>query len=379
LSRSRSIPVVTARQAAALRLARQHLRAREPATVAAVASDVCGIQAQVASAAELALWSRSPGLTRAGVHDALWKHRTLVKTSAMRGTLHLLAADELALYVAAFAGSRVRRNLGIMARYGVTRREASAVKEAALDALAAGPLSRAALAQAVLGRVEVNARARRWFEESWWGVARQAVVEGLLCYGPDEGREAALVRVDRWLGPQAPVAESQARALLLRRYLRAHGPATLRDFAKWSGLAMVDARVVWQHGIDDMQEVSVEGKPAFLLLDDFESIAEPLPPDAEVRLLPSFDPYLLAHADVGHFLAPEHYKRVYKGAGWLAPVVLHGGRVVATWSYARRSGRLEVEVAAFGTLSKPVRGLIVVEAADLGRFFGLPGRLSRVN
>src|ERR687895_138756 len=60
-----------------------------------------GIQAQLTSAAEMALWARVDGLTWEDVQSALWRDRTLVKTWAMRGTLHLLSARDLPLYVAA--------------------------------------------------------------------------------------------------------------------------------------------------------------------------------------------------------------------------------------------------------------------------------------
>jgi hypothetical protein len=60
-----------------------------------------GIQAQVFSAAELALWARTEGLAREAIQAALWQEHSLIKTWAMRGTLHLLATSELPLYVAA--------------------------------------------------------------------------------------------------------------------------------------------------------------------------------------------------------------------------------------------------------------------------------------
>ena len=65
------------------------------------ATRIGGIQAQVLSAAELALWARAEGLSREDVQRALWQERTLVKTWAMRGTLHLMAAADLPLYAAA--------------------------------------------------------------------------------------------------------------------------------------------------------------------------------------------------------------------------------------------------------------------------------------
>src|SRR6266487_3754479 len=79
-----------------------------------------GIQAQVMSAAELALGARVDGLTPRDVQSALWQERTLVKTWAMRGTLHLIAASELPLYVAARSLYETRNWLNYFAYYGIT-------------------------------------------------------------------------------------------------------------------------------------------------------------------------------------------------------------------------------------------------------------------
>src|SRR5215472_7786817 len=98
-------------QAAAWRASRYHLDRRAPAgRMLAVASRLCGLHAQVMSSAELTVWVRVERLDRDAVQHALWKDRTLVKTWAMRGTLHLLPSDELAVWHAAIGTSRRYRS-----------------------------------------------------------------------------------------------------------------------------------------------------------------------------------------------------------------------------------------------------------------------------
>src|ERR1035438_4743592 len=83
-------------RAAAWRTRRHHLVERAPASsMLAVARRLCGLHAQLMSSAELTLWARVEDLDRRAVARALWEDRTLVKSWAMRGTLHLLPADEL--------------------------------------------------------------------------------------------------------------------------------------------------------------------------------------------------------------------------------------------------------------------------------------------
>jgi Winged helix DNA-binding domain len=92
---------VTPTQAMRWRLRQQHLIEPAPDLVA-TASRLCGVHAQVASASTMIVGNRTSSFTAADLDDALWRKRTLVKSSGMRGTLHLFPAAELPLWVAAF-------------------------------------------------------------------------------------------------------------------------------------------------------------------------------------------------------------------------------------------------------------------------------------
>ena len=95
-------PRLTWDQALAWRLARHRLVGRAaPADLIRLVGELAGVHAQVKSSAELSLWARIDGLDRAAVERALWTDRTLVKLWAMRGTLHLLPADDLDVWLAA--------------------------------------------------------------------------------------------------------------------------------------------------------------------------------------------------------------------------------------------------------------------------------------
>jgi hypothetical protein len=87
-------------------------------------------------------------------------------------------------------------------------------------------------------------------------------------------------------------------------------------------------------------------------------------------LLPSFDPYLLAHASKKHLVVDEHYKKIYRQAGWITPVVLRDGRVAGIWETSQRAQGITVNVDLFETLSRPLRAKLEEEAANLGQFLG---------
>jgi Winged helix DNA-binding domain len=346
------------------RLRRQHLRDAVAADPVTLCRDVCGVQAQVMSAAYLQLLARNPGIRRAEIDGALWQSRALVKTSLMRQTLHLIPSDEFSTYIAAVRTSRLAGALRVMARFGVTREEADALTVAILDTLSRGPLGRAAIRAAV--RPRASRRVRAWMEKVW-SILRLPVAEGLVCYGPGEGNEVNFIRVDQWLPDPEPISELEAQCRLLRNYLRAYGPATVNDFSHWAGIPVRDAHPIFDHLKHELVRVGDAG--GWILARDRQALNTSSKSQGAVKLLPSFDPFLLAHSRKGHLVEERHYKRVYRNQGWISPVILLDGKVVGTWSHSFRGSKLVVELDAFGKLSRAMRAGVESEAASLARFF----------
>ena len=289
---------------------------------------MCGAQAQVMTAAYLQLWTRNHALTRAEIENALWTTRTLVKTSLMRQTLHLIPTDEFPTYIAALNPCRVAQALSVMARCGISPEEGHAITPMIMEALSAGPLRRPDIAAAV--RPKVSKRVRFWMENSW-SMIRIPVAEGNICYGRGEGNEIVFIRTDQWL-PKAlrksiPVQEAQCE--LLRKYLRAYGPATITDFAHWAGLSMAEVKKLPALLETELAEIPDAKKGTMLLREDVAVLEESSREEKSVRLLPLFDPYLLAHREKDHLLSTQHYKRVYRNQGWISPVVLVDGVIAA--------------------------------------------------
>ena len=207
-----------------------------------------------------------------------------------------------------------------------------------------------------------------------WSASRPAIVEGLICYGPPRGSEVTLVRTDQWLPPQPNPTEETAKRAILRRFLAAYGPATVRDFSKWSGIGAAEAKQAWDGAAAELQTVTVDGATASILKSDVDALAGSRLDDRSVRLLPAFDPLLLAHAAKDHLVESRFYKRVYRNQGWLSPVVLAGGRIVAVWFASTKSGAVDIEIQPFARLSPATRAAIIEEAEALGRFLDAPCR-----
>ncbi|PYV13351.1 MAG: hypothetical protein DMG21_21155 [Acidobacteria bacterium] len=361
---------------AGFRLARHHLAGKARAAPSAICRDVCGIQAQVMSAAALALWARNHQLARAEIQSALWESRTLVKTGLMRGTLHLVAAEDFPVYIAALRSSRVRQTLQIMARYGVSEKEARAAGDAVIEMLRAGPLTKQELTERVLALGIASKKARRWFELSSWGVGRMPIVEGRVCYGPARGQDVTLIRTDRWLPEHKPVSEQEGQRIFLRRYLGAYGPADARDFSKWSGLSASEVRSLWLSLESELVAVNADGRQGFMLREDADALGDSDFCGGVLRLLPNFDAYLLGHLNKDHLLDARHYKRVYRNQGWISPTILLDGKIIGTWSYAPRAKTTIFTIQPFEALSKAVHTKIEEETRSLANFLQTPLKIA---
>jgi hypothetical protein len=323
----------------ARRLARSHLVRPAPLErLARVVRDVCGVHAQVASSAELQLETRVAGVD---VRAELWERRSLVKSYGPRGTLHLLARDEVALWAAA-------NEWGVepwYERHGFTRRKAGAILASVGRALDGRALTREELAAEVGRR---DPRVRELLGSGWSHLLGPAAARGLLCFGPPRGARVTFVRADEWLGgwderdPEASMLE------VVRRFVRAYGPTTHAELADWLARRPGQARALL--GRLELDEVDVEGTRRWVLAGDTEPDGE----DAVLRLLPQYDVYVVGSRPRERLMSPAARERVYsfrrgvyEGAVALA-TVLHHGRVAGLWE--RKAGRVAVE--AFERLPK---------------------------
>jgi hypothetical protein len=350
------------------RLRAQVLTGVRPTDPVEAVCRVGALQAQDPRALRLAIRARTTGVDARAVQRVLAEPGRLVVTWLMRGTLHAVPAGDLPWLLALLRPARSS---------GRTRRLALGLDDHVLDTalpiavelLAAGPLTRSELADQLraagvpLGPGQAPAH-----------LLSVAAREGLVCRGPDRDGEPTYVRLSDWLPgaePVEPIERDDALARLARRYLAGHGPAGAADLAAWSGLPLRDART----GLGalaaarEVENVRIGGAPAYRLP------GEPSPEDRTVRLVPAFDEYLLGYRGRALALDAAYARRIQAGGGIVHPAVLLGGRIIGTWRQRRADGRLIVAVEPFRRLPRGTRAALAAEAADVGRFLGVPARL----
>src|SRR6266536_3432551 len=360
----------------ARRLARSSLAARAPAArLVDVAHDLGGVHAQVQAAAELQLAFRVDGIAQAGVREALWERRLLVKSWTLRGTLHLHPAVELALWRAArraVAGApgelaAWRDPAGVL-HPEVGRDEGEAIRAAVWDALDGRCLLREELAGEVAARVgpEHEERLRSGF----------AFFLSELCQGPPQGAKVTFVRPDQWIEGWQEVGEEEALAEVCRRYLRTYSPARPGDFREWFASPVFkapEARALFDSLGDELEEIDVEGHRAFVLAGD--TAFPPLEPT--LRLLPEYDVYIMGFRERG-LLIPEvvreqiaaHGRGRYEGPAGVRLLVIDGV-AAGLWERKKRGKRIDLQVTPARRLTRPQRAELDDEVERIGAFTGL--------
>ena len=361
-------------RAAAWRVRRHHLDRRAPAgSLLPVASRLCGLHAQVMSSAELTAWARVEDLDRQAVQRALWQDRTLVKTWAMRGTLHLLPAAELPVWHAALGTSRRYLRPAQWQKYfGLTMEQLDGLTEAVATALDARVMTREELVREV-GRITGSAAfAAKLGESSWGTILKPAAFAGRLCFGPSLGQRVRFTRPDTWLGaPTAPVDPQAATAAITRRFLAAYGPATHRDLARWwsGGGVLIARRWIAALG-DEACPVDLDGEHAWMLAEDAREASDAAV-TRSVRLLPGFDQYVVAAScHVERLLPGALRNRVFRPQGWISPVLLVNGRILGVWRHEIKGSRVEVSIEPFIHPPAWARRAAGREAERLAAFLG---------
>jgi hypothetical protein len=351
------------RQALAWRMQRHLLDPIGSPPVAAVVDRLCGVQAQVASSAELAVRVRRETSRKGEVARALRNGR-LIKTWAMRGTLHLLTPEEAGAFLALMAAGRSWERPSWQRYFGVTPKQIDALRRAVRVALEGGPLTRDELVAAVVAQ-----RGLRHVGEalrSGWGTLLKPVAwHGDLCFGPSRGTRVTFTRPEdassRWRGLPDP---DEAAPVAIAAYLRAYGPATTDAFGNWLAGGWFGKRRLraWFDALGDrLVEFDVDRERAYVLAEDADELASATPTRV-VRLLPGFDQYVLGPGTGdGHVVPTSRRSAVSRQAGWISPVVVAGGAVCGTWELDGENA----SIAWFREAGRPPRRALQAEVARL--------------
>ncbi|MGL4255200.1 MAG: winged helix DNA-binding domain-containing protein [Microbacterium sp.] len=314
---------------------RSHRLTAPAATVAEAASHMLATQGQEFWGGRWALASRTRGRATVRDVDAAFDRGEIVRSWTMRGTIHVIPAQDLA-WVLSLTGER-------QARQAASVRRAEAIDDAELARAEA--LTRAALAGGNrLTRKELFAV----LEAGGVSTARQRgyhllvalSLRGVVCQGPVVAREGGptreqhIVLTEEWVTDAASPADPLAEFFF--RYIASHGPAGARDFAWWSGLPLGVSRDAAQRASDRLTVVADEPEPQYVAA-PAPRLSRAAPP---VLALPPFEEYYLSYADRSVPCAPEFLSAIGPSMnGIVHPIIVARGEVVGVWTHSVAVGR----------------------------------------
>ena len=319
------------------------------------------VQAQDYAGAKWAVGLRLAGGGESAVEQA-FNQGKILRTHVMRPTWHFVAPEDIR-WLLALTSPRVHAVNAYMYRQleldeGVLRRGSAALAEA----LEGGQqLTRAGLGD-VLATAGIVAAGQRLAY-----IVMYAELEGIICSGPRQGKQFTYVLLAE-RAPKARLLErDEALAELTRRYFTSHGPATVPDFAWWSGLTMADARA----GLEMVKSGLVEKRAG----DQSYWLAPVIPftevPSPTAHLLPNYDEYLISTRDSSPFLKQEHLPLLTESSRLFPHCVVIVGRLVGNWRRQFKKNSVIITLNLFAPLSQAQQQAIGEAAEEYSRFLDM--------
>jgi hypothetical protein len=366
------VPRLSWAEVTARRIARHALSTpSKNARPADIVRAMCGAHAQVLSAAFWSLGLRIASITQQEVRDALWTERSLVKTFGPRGTVHLLAAQDLPIWTSALSTIPLSHN-GQAKEVRLTSEQTDEVVNAIAVALFDADLTIDELSAAVIaatgpwaGELVVPAFNGMW--PRWRMALATASFRGALCFGPNRGLKVTYTNPRRFLPGFSPVDGRSALAWVLKRYLHAYGPATPQQFAQWLNAPRRWATELFDSLSGELQQVEVNESLAWVEAGDTTDLS--IMPQS-VRLLPYFDAYTVGSQPRELLFPGQAAERALTPSGQAGnfPVLLIDGTVAGVW-HQRRSGRwLDITVEPFDQLTATQRHDLDDQVERIGAF-----------
>ena len=283
----------------------------------------------------------------------------------MRGTIHFVAPEDVRWMLKLLTPRVIaRQTTTFLARFGLDDAAFGRCRDLLAAALQGGKqLTRGAIYD-VLELGGVSTTGGRGLQILW-----RLAQEGLICFAARQGKQPTFALLDEWVPAGKDLTGEGALAELALRYFSSHGPATVQDFAWWSGLSLTDAREGLElvkprlaHDESDARTYWFSAAAPGARAADTGSVGS--------QLLPAYDEFTVAYKDRRIALDPAHHDR--SPFDILSPTIAVNGQVVGNWKRELKRDSVVVTSQPFGVLSDSEAAGFVSAAGDYGRFLGLP-------
>ena len=318
------------------------------------------MQAQDYASVKWAIGLRCRSTTDAGIEQAI-AHKTIVRTWLMRGTLHVVAASDVRWMLALLAPRLIANS---------ARRYQQLELDDAAFACSFETLTRVLQGGKQLTRAEVLLALEQagipTTDQRGYHILRRAGLEGLICFGPIQGKQQTFVLLGEWVPDGQHKKRDDALAELAERYFRSHGPATLQDFVWWSGLRVADARAGLEMAKTQLHHEAIDGQTYWRP----QNGPIPKDPSPTAYLLPAYDEYFLGYKTRNAVLDSKYDMQVVSSNGVFRTIIVMDGQIVGTWKRALKRSSVVVAPDPFNVLTADEKEALLVAANQYGAFLG---------
>ncbi|PRZ43129.1 winged helix DNA-binding protein [Antricoccus suffuscus] len=296
---------------------------------------------------------RTAGRDRSGVHEAM-DAGEIVKSWPMRGTLHFVAGEDLGWMLGLTAARMIIATAPRRAELGIDDAMIDQARKVAVTALEGGGQLRRSELLALWDEAGLVVAPGQGYR-----LIFQLAQLGVLCFGPFQKGEQRLVMLDEWVRRPRRLDRDEAVGEWALRYFRSHGPATVKDFAWWTKLLMVDVKAGLAIARPFLERVEVDGVEYFMDPQTPDRLAEHSANAKGVFLLPGFDEFMLGYQDRGAALPTKFAPRLVPGNnGMFMASVVDNGAVVGTWKRHGSGKKATVSATPFTTFTKKAESAI---------------------
>jgi hypothetical protein len=351
-----------------LRLANQHLTTQRLEKASDVVRLFGAVQAQEYSPAKWGVAQRTRSATDAEVENEV-SIGSILRTHVLRPTWHFVAPPDIR-WMLELTAPRVR---AAMASYDRKLELDAAILKRSRAVLTKSLRDGKQLTRAELAKELTKARIRADGTQRLAHLVMHAELDGLICSGARRGKQFTYALLDERVPPTKSMERDAALAELASRYFNTRGPATIDDFAWWSGLAKADARRAVEAIGETLEHATIGGRGYWFPHNAATARESPI-----ARLLPIYDEYFIGLRDrTAMQTRLQKAKREPFSALTLRHVVTVDGQIVGGWNWISKGSTAAVELVNTVRLTQPERQSVTREVERFGAFLGAPAALTQ--
>jgi len=324
-----------------------------------VVSWLGAIQAQNYASAKWSIGARNPEINDADVEQAI-VDKTIIRTWMMRSTLHFVAKADIRWMLELLTPQLIARSA---LRYRQLELDEPTFKKSKevffSELMVAKQLTRHDMMSA-LEKAKISTSGQRGYH-----LLARAAQDGLICFGPQQGKEQTFVLLDEWAPDAKHMKRSLALSELALRYFTSYGPATLKDFVWWSGLKVSDAKQGLNVVSSRLKSEEVNGKIYWMASYDEDNQKN----FSKIHLLPGYDEYLLGYKDRGAVVDKQDAAKISPdNNGVFNPTIVVNGRVAGIWKSGLKKDVLSITSHPFVPFTELEKGAFIKAAEKYGKF-----------